>query len=245
MHPLKTYFNWSSGKDAALALHYLLNDKDYSVEQLITTVNTSYNRVSMHGLRKELLLQQADAIGIPHSIIGLPESPSMEEYEITMNENIRLLTQNNFECAAYGDIFLEDIRKYRETQLAPFNIKSVFPLWKKDTRELMKEFIDTGFKAIVICVDAGLLDISFTGRLIDETFINDLPPNVDICGENGEFHTFCFDGPIFKNPVDFTIGENIYREYKAPQKEGDSILQQSDSTNRFGFWFCDLLPIEN
>lgn len=244
MKPLKTYFNWSSGKDSALALHYLLQDKNYSVEHLITTINTSYNRVSMHGLRKDLLLQQVNSLGISHSIIGLPEEPSMEEYEKVMKENIRFLQQNNFECAAFGDIFLEDIKKYREEQLAPFNIKTVFPLWKKDTRQLMDEFIKSGFKAIVVCIDAGLLDISFAGRMIDEDFIKDLPPNVDICGENGEFHTFCFDGPIFKNPVAFTIGENIYREYKAPKKDEDNSVLSSD-TNNYGFWFCDLLPKEN
>lgn len=241
MHPLKTWLNWSSGKDAAMALHYLLQDKNYSVEHLITAVNSSYNRVSMHGLRQDLLLKQVKSLGISHSTIELPEEPSMAVYEDKMTKSISYLQQNNFECTAFGDIFLEDIKKYREQQLAPFNIKTVFPLWKKDTRELMNEFIKLGYKAIVVCIDAGFLDISFAGRIIDKDFIEDLPPNVDICGENGEFHTFCFDGPVFKDAISFTIGERVYREYKAPKRRNeDEFSTSSEKTS--GFWFCDLLP---
>jgi uncharacterized protein (TIGR00290 family) len=237
----KTYFNWSTGKDSALALHYLLQDKTFSVEHLLTSINAYHDRVSMHGLRRELLLQQINALGIPHSTIELPEQPSMAAYENLMMEAVTGLQEKGFECAGFGDIFLEDLRQYREKQLAALNIKTVFPLWKKDTTTLLHELIDSGFKAILVCINSDLLDISFAGRIIDENFINDLPPGVDPCGENGEFHTFCFDGPVFKNPVPFIIGEKTYREYKAPGNAKDD--PPSTQKNDIGFWFCDLLPV--
>lgn len=224
----KTYFNWSSGKDSALALHYLLQDKNYSVDFLLTTVNAHYHRVSMHGLRVELLQQQLHAIGISSGTVELPEHPSNTTYEMLMGEKVKQLKEGGFEYAAFGDIFLEDLKKYREQQLAPLDIKTIFPLWKKDTRRLIHEFIDLGFKAVVVCVNANLLDKSFAGRIIDKDFINDLPANVDPCGENGEFHTFCFDAPFFRYPVDYSIGETVLKEYK-------------NGTEKFGFWFCDLL----
>jgi uncharacterized protein (TIGR00290 family) len=240
----KTYFNWSSGKDSALALHYLLQNKNHSVEKLLTSINAHHNRVSMHGLRRELLQQQIEAIGIPYSTIELPEEPTMSKYEILMQQTVQELKQNGFECAAFGDIFLEDLKKYREEQLATFNIKTVFPLWKKDTKQLLNEFIDLGFKAIVVCIKADLLHQSFAGRIIDKDFIKDLPPTVDVCGENGEFHTFCFDAPFFKNPIPFTIGDKIYREYKAPENKADNCFT-TPQTDNMGFWFCDLLPTTN
>jgi uncharacterized protein (TIGR00290 family) len=225
----KTYFNWSSGKDSALALHYLLQDPNYSVEYLLTSVNAHYNRVSMHGLRTELLQQQVNAIGIANGTIELPEQPSNAEYETLMRQKVAQLKASGFDYAAFGDIFLEDLKQYRERQLAAMRIKTVFPLWKKDTRQLLHAFIASGFKAITVCVNAQLLDDSFVGRIIDHDFINDLPKGVDVCGENGEFHTFCYDGPIFKHPVKFSIGETVFKEYK--NKETKS-----------GFWFCDLVP---
>jgi uncharacterized protein (TIGR00290 family) len=228
--PLKTYFNWSSGKDSALALHYLLQDSNYTVDRLFTSVNSHYNRVSMHGLRKELLQQQVNAIGINGKTIELPEQPTNAEYELLMKGKVKELLSEGYQCAAFGDIFLEDLKAYREKQLAPYSIKTVFPLWKKDTKELLTEFITLGFKAITVCVDGSKLDKSFVGRIIDKDFIADLPDTVDICGENGEFHTFCFDGPYFKLPVAFIKGEIILREY---------------DTNGFKsqFWFCDLIPV--
>ncbi len=244
MHKHKTYFNWSSGKDAALALYYLLQDKNYSVEHLITSINAHHNRVSMHGLRRELLQQQIEALGIAHSTIELAEQPTMLEYEALMKATVVQLQQNGFEYATFGDIFLEDLKQYRENQLATFNIKTIFPLWKKDTKQLLNEFIELGFKAILVCTKADLLDASFAGRFIDKEFIKDLPPNVDVCGENGEFHTFCFDGPIFENPIPFTIGDKVYREYKAPEKKEDNCFT-TPQKNNMGFWFCDLLPLEN
>jgi uncharacterized protein (TIGR00290 family) len=217
----------------------MLQDKKYSVEHLLTSIITHHNRVSMHGLRRELLQLQLASLGIPASTIELPEEPSMAEYEGILKKAVLQLQHNGFAYAAFGDIFLEDLKVYREKQLAPFNIHAIFPLWKKDTRQLLNEFIDLGFKAILVCINATLLDESFAGRIIDKNFILGLPEGVDPCGENGEFHTFCYDGPIFKEPVQFKIGEKIYREYKAPTNNDDKNL--SPEKNNIGFWFCDLL----
>ncbi|MFT3936165.1 MAG: adenine nucleotide alpha hydrolase [Chitinophagaceae bacterium] len=236
MEKLKTYFNWSSGKDSALALHYLLQDKNYHVDHLLTSINSVHDRVSMHGLRRTLLEEQIRSIGIESSTIELPEQSSMEEYESIMQAAVIKLCHRGYKYAAFGDIFLEDLKKYREAQLEKMHLRAVFPLWKRDTRELLHEFVDLGFKAVVVCVNATLLEPSFAGRMIDKDFIRDLPKDVDPCGENGEFHSFCFDGPIFKAPVTFQIGEKIYREYQAPDK--------TSGEQNMGFWFCDLLPLE-
>lgn len=240
----KTYLNWSSGKDAALALHYLQQDKNYEVSHLLTAVNTHHNRVSMHGVRRELLQQQIAATGLPFSTIELPEQPGMQEYEAQMERNILQLCSEGFTHAAFGDIFLEDLRTYREQQLSRLNVHSVFPLWKKDTKRLLQEMLDAGFKAIIVCINAQLLSKEFIGRIIDENFITDLPAGVDACGENGEFHTFCFDGPIFRKPVSFTIGEKVYKAYKAPTLESDDDCFTTTQEPEMGFWFCDLLPVE-
>ncbi len=228
----KTYLNWSSGKDASMALHLLQLENAYSVDLLLTSVNGHHNRVSMHGLRRELLERQVKALGIKMETIELPEEPTMEQYSQIMEGKVGELKTKGFEYSAFGDIFLEDLKKYRKEQLDKLSMKSVFPLWKRDTKELLQEFLRNGFKAIVVTVNAKLLDKSFAGRIIDENFISDLPDNVDPCGENGEFHTFCFDGPIFKCPVEFKVGEKVYREYNSPNgKEGEKI----------GFWYCDLV----
>ena len=229
----KTYFNWSTGKDSSLALYYIMKDQSFDIDLLFTSVNAHHNRVSMHGLRKELLEIQANSIGIPLETLDLPENPSMDSYNEKMTVAVNQLTSKGFTDCVFGDIFLEDLRIYREEQLTPFGIKSHFPLWKQDTTELITKFIDLGFKAIVLSLNASVLDKSFLGRVIDHDFINDLPDNVDPCGENGEFHTFCFDGPIFKKPINFTKGEEVFKEYKSPTK---------DSTKNIGFWFLDLIP---
>lgn len=226
----KTYFNWSSGKDSALALHYLLKNKKFSIERLLISINAHHNRVSMHGLRRELLEKQIAALGLPFDTIELPEQPGMKEYEELMKQAVSKLKADGFEYGAFGDIFLEDLRKYREQQLAAVGINTVFPLWKKDTKQLLDQFIDAGFKAILVCTRADCLDQTFAGRIIDRDFIKDLPSNVDPCGENGEFHTFCFDGPIFQRPIPFVKGEIVYKEYKDPTGNG-----------AMGFWFCDLI----
>lgn len=236
---LKTYFNWSSGKDAALAFYYLQKNEKYEIDRLITSINTDYDRVSMHGLRRELLIQQAYEIGLPLTTIELPEEPTMEVYANEMKRIVTRLQLEGYSHCGFGDIFLEDLRAYREGQLKPFNIKCCFPLWQTDSKELITDFLNLGFKAIVICIKSELLDVSFVGREIDENFIGDLPSNVDPCGENGEFHTFCFDGPIFANPIKFVLGEKVYREYRNPGQSNES-----ENPDSMGFWFCDLLPVE-
>ncbi len=239
MNKHKTYFNWSTGKDSALALFHLLQDKRFSVDELITTVNSHYNRVSMHGLRKELLITQTNALNIPASLIELPEQPSMDVYEEKMTETVTRLKNNGFTHSAFGDIFLEDLKVYRELQLAKLDFKAVFPIWKRDTTALINEFLDLGFKTIIVCANSKYFGEDFVGTIIDKNFIDNLPEGVDPCGENGEFHTFCFDGPIFKNPIAFTIGEKVYREYNTPKTDNDDSICKSEKS---GFWYCDLIP---
>lgn len=233
MSQYKTYFNWSTGKDAALALYYLKQDSNYNIAQLITSVNSHFDRVSMHGLRRELLEKQIESLDITSSTIELPEQPTMEEYETAINECVLNLKSNDFTHSAFGDIFLEDLKDYRVKQLNHLRIKTVFPLWQKDTKELIKKFLSLGFKAIIVCIKSDLLDVSFAGREIDENFLDDLPDNVDACGENGEFHTFCYDGPIFSKPIDFVLGEKVFKKYKNPDN--------SQNKKSLGFWFQDLV----
>lgn len=234
----KAFFSWSGGKDSALALYKALQNEDYNIQCLLTNVNSAHERISMHGVRKRLLQAQAKSLQICLETIELPEQPTMLEYEQCVKEKLVHLKSDGFTKAIFGDIFLEDLKAYREKKLKELNIDCVFPLWKIDTRELMQEFIASGFKAIIVCVNEMYLDKSFCGRLIDDSFVNDLPKNVDVCGENGEFHSFVFDGPIFKQPIDFIKGEIVYKMYKAPKTEDDN------SKNEYGFWFCDLLPAE-
>ena len=227
----KTYFNWSSGKDASMALHQMMQNDQFNIDKLLTSVNAHHDRVSMHGLRRELLIKQAEAIGISLDLIELPEEPTMEEYESILTEKVISLVDIGYQNCGFGDIFLEDLKQYRIDQLAPYHIKAHFPLWKRDTKDLLRYLLDEGFKTVLICIKAELLDESFCGRVIDRDFIKDLPSNVDPCGENGEFHTFCYDGPIFKYPVQFELGEKVFKAY-------------SHGSEKTGFWFQDLLIID-
>jgi len=243
--PKKALFNWSSGKDSALALYKILQNSAYKIEFLVTSVNQQFQRISMHGVRVELLETQAKSIGIPLKILQIPEMPTMEVYEDVMTKALTELKEQGISHSVFGDIFLEDLRKYREDQLAKLGFEGVFPIWKIPSHDLIQEFISLGFKTIVVCVNEKYLDKSFVGRIIDQDFINDLPENVDVCGENGEFHTFAFDGPIFSKPIDFEIGEIVYRKYEKPKTE-DSSNTACDTNDEtafdFGFWYCDLIP---
>lgn len=242
--PIKALFNWSSGKDSALALYKILQNPDYKIECLLTSVNEKYQRISMHGVRVELLEAQAKSLALPLKIMQVPEMPTMEVYENVMTETLNELKNEGIIHSVFGDIFLEDLRKYREDQLAKIGFKGIFPIWKIPTKELIQEFIQLGFKTIVVCVNERYLDKSFVGRVIDQKFINDLPENVDVCGENGEFHTFTFDGPIFSDPIDFEIGEIVYRKYEKPKTDTSSNTACDTSTSDafdFGFWYCDLI----
>ena len=201
MSRTKAVFNWSGGKDSALALHNIIGEGEPSISCLLTTVNKSFGRVSMHGVRTGLIERQAELIGIPLVQVELPEMPDMPTYEKLMLERLLKLTEDGVQTAVFGDIFLDDLRKYREDKLSTIGMNCLFPIWKIPTRSLIEEFIELGFKAITVCVDEKHLDRSFVGRAIDRSFIDDLPPNVDPCGENGEFHSFVYDGPIFSQPV--------------------------------------------
>lgn len=238
----KAFLNWSSGKDAAYALYLVQQQKDLPVQKLVTTVNSELNRISMHGLRQELLLQQTESLGLPLHVIELEGNVSIEMYNQKMSEATTALVTDGYTHSIFGDIFLEDLREYRERQLSEAGLQGVFPLWKRDTRELMKDFFNSGFKAITVCVNAKLLDESFCGRILDEEFIKDLPSGVDPCGENGEFHTFVFDGPNFQFPVRFEIGEKVLRTYKsAGKKKEDNCFKDEQESWDTGFWYCDLM----
>jgi uncharacterized protein (TIGR00290 family) len=229
----KAIFNWSGGKDSSLALHKIIQQNDYDIQVLLTSVSQQYKRVSMHGVRVELLEAQAESIGIPLQKLWMPEAASMEEYNRIMADTMEQARDNEITRSIFGDIFLEDLKKYREDQLAKVNMKGVFPLWKLDTRMLLEEFIDLGFKAVLVCVNEKYLDKSFAGRMLDKDFLNDLPANVDPCGENGEYHSFVFDGPIFKKPINFQIGEVVHRTY--PSASGPAVNYDT------GFYYCDLI----
>ncbi|PWJ43041.1 Dph6-related ATP pyrophosphatase [Sediminitomix flava] len=246
---IKSIFNWSGGKDSALALHYILEEKKYDVQALMTTVSDKYDRISMHGVRTSILRAQGEAIGLPIKEIRLPEMSSMEVYDNTMKEVMTELQKEGVTHSIFGDIFLEDLKAYRDEKLAQTGMTGHYPLWKRDTTELVHEFIDLGFKTVVACINSELLDKEFAGRVIDKDFLKDLPKNVDPCGENGEFHTCIVDGPIFKNPLKYELGDVTFREYKAPEKEDDAGYSSHDKSHpkndkKSGFYFCDIIPVE-
>ena len=236
----KTFLNWSSGKDAALALYLLQQQKKYSVEKLVTTIDSQTSRISIHGLRKELLVKQAQSLKIPLHIISFSGNVPLGNYNIKMEQEMEILRAEGFGVSVFGDIFLEDLKEYRERQLQKVGLEAVFPLWKRNTSELMGFFIDSGFRAITVSINANLLDKSFCGRVIDRQFLKDLPEGVDPCGENGEFHTFVFDGPIFRRPISFQKGENSEVIFSSQEKEDDEKSSEQKWSTRF--WNCDLLP---
>jgi uncharacterized protein (TIGR00290 family) len=241
---LSAFFNWSGGKDSALALYHVRQSGEWNVQRLLTTVTEDFQRVSMHGVREELLERQAESLGIPLVKCRLPAAASMQIYDARMMEVIARFKTEGIETALFGDIFLEDLRAYREETLAQSGIRAAFPLWKRNTRELIHEFVDLGFKAIIVCVNERRLNKSFAGRFIDREFIRDYPDTMDICGENGEYHSFVFDGPIFKQPIAFAVGETVYRDDTPPQaKDDDDCPSSAPPGWDTAFWYTDLLPI--
>jgi uncharacterized protein (TIGR00290 family) len=219
--PEDVLFCWSGGKDSAMALHALQSAHGRRVAALLTTVTEEYDRISMHGVRRVLLERQAASIGLPLHAVLIPPQCINTTYEARMKGALNEHLHRGVQQVAFGDIFLEDLRAYRERNLAQLGMEALFPIWKRDTRELAREFLRLRFQAIAVCVDPRVLDSSFAGRVLDESFFADLPEGVDPCGENGEFHTFVFDGPIFRTPVRYVAGERVLRD---------------------GFCFCDLLP---
>ena len=208
----KTLLSWSSGKDSAWALHRLRRMSDVDVVGLMTTVNQLHQRVAIHAVRLELLQRQAEALGLPLQVIDLPSPCTNAQYESAMERFVEASTQRGVECMAFGDLFLEDIKEYRETKLAGTGIVPLFPLWQSPTDLLAREMISSGLRAVVTCVDPQHLPLSFAGREFNEQFLADLPRQVDPCGERGEFHTFAFDGPMFEKPVSVEIGAVVERD---------------------------------
>lgn len=219
----KVILCWSGGKDCALTLHELRKSGEYEVVVLLTTLTRDYDRVCMHGVRSTLLEQQAEALGLPLEKIFISKNASNEEYELRMREILEKYQADGVGAAVFGDIFLEDLRTYREEKLAQIGMKGLFPIWKRDTAELACKFIDLGFEAIVTCADSNLLDSSLVGRKFDFQFLSTLPEAVDPCGENGEFHSFVSAGPVFQQQVEHQIGEVVLRDN--------------------GFYYCDLVPV--
>ncbi|GGE93485.1 diphthine--ammonia ligase [Hymenobacter cavernae] len=237
---ISALMNWSGGKDSALALYHILQDPHYAVAQLLTSVNAHHQRVSMHGVRVSLLEMQAQRIGLPLIQLALPEMPAMDDYERLMTATLAPLQQQGITHAIFGDIFLEDLRTYREQQLAKLGMQAVFPLWQRPGADILREYLDLGFQAVVVCVNEQHLDASFCGRLLDHDFLRDLPSGVDPCGENGEYHSFVFDAPYFSAPIAFERGELVRRIYASPT--GSAAEANAPDPFAAGFWYCDLLP---
>lgn len=205
--------SWSGGKDSAMALYELRRSAGYEVVSLLTTVAEEYHRVSHHGVRVELLEQQALAVGVPLHKVYLPAGRcTNEHYEAVMKRTMLEFRDAGIRQVAFGDIFLADLRAYRERNLATVGMRGLFPIWHRPTTELIRSFVGMGFRAYLACVDGAKLTMDFAGRPIDADLIRDLPPDVDPCGENGEFHSFVYDGPIFRRPVPVTVGDVVQRD---------------------------------
>lgn len=221
----KALFSWSGGKDSALALYELMKRADYEIAALLTVLTADHDRTSMHGVRRVLLEQQAQSLGFALEKVLISENSSDQEYECKMRDVLEKYQAAGICSVVFGDVFLEDLRKHRENNLSKIGMTGVFPIWKTDTAELAHTFIDAGFKAVITCVDSNVLDKMFIARLFDEQFLSELPSGVDPCGENGEFHSFVYDGPMFRHSIQYTTGEIVLREKR--------------------FYYCDLVPSEN
>jgi uncharacterized protein (TIGR00290 family) len=213
--------SWSGGKESAMSLWKVLRGGELHPAGLLTVITEGYDRVSMHGVRRELVEGQASALGLKLHEVFIPKDCSNEDYEARMAEAVGRLHKDRISGFVFGDVFLEEVRRYREEKLLRGGLRGYFPLWGEKTNKLVRDFIKLGFRAIVVCVNASALDKSFVGREVDEGFLNDLPSSADPAGENGEYHCFVWDGPIFKRPVRVSVGEVVHRE---------------------NFYYCDLLP---
>lgn len=228
----KAVFNWSGGKDSSLALHKALQSGEFEIVSLLTTVNRDTRRSSMHAIPMSLLQAQADSIGIPLYTVDLEPNGEIGKYENAMQqaiEHFRALEVNHF---IFGDIFLHDIRSYREAMLNPYGIEVIEPLWNKTSEEVMEEFLQSGLQSVIVTTMANLLDQTYIGRLLDRSLVENLPEGIDVCGENGEYHTFCFDGAIFKYPIAYELGTPF---------EFSHLVGMEDGTQQvFSYWFANL-----
>jgi uncharacterized protein (TIGR00290 family) len=220
--PKKTLISWSTGKDSSWMLYRLLQDPCFDVSGLFCTVNQEFSRTAMHAVRVELLHIQAEMLGLPLSIIEIPNPCSNAVYEQKMGEFMDQAVDSGVKCIAFGDLFLEDIRAYREQQFKDTGIEPIFPIWKQPTKELAREMIEGGLRALVTCIDPKQMPAEFAGKEFDESFLDSLPDSVDPCGENGEFHTFVYDSPSFRKRIEISLGEIVHRD---------------------GFVFADLVPM--
>ena len=219
----RVIFSWSGGKDSTLALYELMETGAYDIVALMTTITKDYDRISMHGVRTALLERQADALGIKLEKALMSKGASIEDNEVMIRQVLERYCADGVKVNAAGDIYLEDVKKYKDDNLAKIGMEGLYPLWKKDSRQLARKFIGLGFRAVITCVDSTLLDGRMAGREYDESFLAELPAGVDPCGENGEFHSFVYAGPLFREEVRFKRGEIVVRDGR--------------------FHFCDLLPI--
>ena len=227
----KVVLFWSAGKDSVMALHNILNDNSFELVALVTTLNQEYKRISMHGIPEHILDRQCKALGLPIIKMWVPDLPDNNSYEYFFLELCEDLKEKGIEFLAFGDIHLEDLRKYRENLVNRGGLKAYFPLWEVPTLKLMNNFIANEFKAITCCINTSILSADWLGRQLDTNFIADLPIEVDLCGENGEYHTFCFAGPVFMNSIPYQTGEVIFKPLKIDQVEGES---------ERGFLFLDI-----
>ena len=236
----RAIMNWSGGKDSALALHHCIRSGQWEILSLLTSVNEQFGRVSMHGVRTELLAAQANRLNLPLHVMSLPGDASMDIYNSRMHQTLLNFQNLGVTHSIFGDIFLEDLRHYREAQLHRVNLAGLFPLWQRNTTELIHEFVDLGFRAVLVCVNEKHLSNEFVGRDLNLDLLKDLPKTVDPCGENGEYHSFVYDGPIFSSPILFRKGEIVRRVY-TPSGRTDCHSEESDNRWDTGFWYQDLL----
>ncbi|HYL50158.1 MAG TPA: diphthine--ammonia ligase [Stellaceae bacterium] len=239
---------WSGGKDSGLALDRLRRTGEYEIVALITTVNSQYRRVSMHGVREELIAAQANAAGLPLDTMYVGPSGTNDAYVAALRRTLGVWRERGVETVAFGDIFLADLRQWREKLLAELGMRGAFPLWQANTTQLAQEFVTRGFRAVLCCANDAMLGESDVGRELSAEFFATLPDGVDPCGENGEYHSFIHDGPIFRAPVEFKIGKKVYRPLEvapaAAPANGLAIpvpAAPGPSATK-GFWFVDLLP---
>ncbi|MBI0577079.1 diphthine--ammonia ligase [Neobacillus cucumis] len=221
--------SFSGGKDSTLALYRLIRSGEWEIDSLLTTISEEDFRTNAHGVREKLLEQQALSLGLPLRKVYLPENRTNEIYQQRMGDAFQQIVKDGITDIMFGDIHLQDIKDYREKMVRNHSLNAIFPVWGEDSKRLIAEFLNSGFKTVVTCVNGNRLDSSFTGRVIDEKFLQDLPHGVDHCGENGEFHTFVFDGPLFSKPVNFKLSNEI--------------TEKTDPhTNQNCFYFIDLVP---
>ena len=232
--------SWSGGKDASLSLYYL-QQENREVNTLFTTINKHLQRITMHGVHISLLEKQVESLGCKLELISLPENISMKKYNDLMGNFLQAKRDLGVEEVVFGDIYLEDLKNFRDKELAQFKLNTHYPLWGKNTLKIAEEFIQLGFKAIVVAVSSNKLGEEHVGKEFDLDFINSLPKDVDPCGENGEFHTFVYNGPNFKFPVELQKGEITYKTYASAENDDDCFCDDENSENwDKGFWFCDL-----